>query len=170
MQEQAITDRIRIASPCKADWESMAGDERVRFCQSCRKHVYNLSAMTPDAIAELIRFREGKLCARLYRRRDGTMLTANCSVGRRRQRRRDLLGLTIGALGIFAAYLGIAATSDKACNAPAATLSFIQRIQYGWREWLGFSQPTPMMGDIAVMGTVAPASPPTPPPNTTSAK
>lgn len=170
MQEQTAMNRVRIASPCKADWESMEGDERVRFCQSCRKHVYNFSALTPEAIDELIRAKEGKLCARFYRRRDGTMLTANCTVGRGRQRRRDFLGLTLGALGIFAAYLGIAATSDKACNAPATTLSFIQRVQYGWREWLGFSRPTPMMGDIAVMGVVAPAPPPTPPQNTTSAK
>src|SRR5262245_30602687 len=37
--------RLRIASPCSADWDEMTGDDRVRFCGRCRKNVYNLSEM-----------------------------------------------------------------------------------------------------------------------------
>src|ERR1051326_5912145 len=135
MQTHPITNAVRIASPCNADWESMEGDERVRFCQSCRKHVYNFSALPPEAIADLIRAKEGKLCARFYGRGDGTMLTANCTVGRRRQRRRDVLGLSLGALGVLAAYLGIAATSDKAANSSTGSFRLLQRLEYKWNVW-----------------------------------
>ncbi|MDQ2732922.1 MAG: hypothetical protein M3Y56_14785, partial [Armatimonadota bacterium] len=38
-------ETIRIASPCTTSWNQMEGNEQVRFCGSCRKNVYNLSAM-----------------------------------------------------------------------------------------------------------------------------
>jgi hypothetical protein len=61
----------------------MAGDERVRFCGLCRKNVYNLSALSREAAERLIEERQGKLCALLYRRADGTVLTSDCPVGAR---------------------------------------------------------------------------------------
>jgi hypothetical protein len=77
-----ILPEIRIASPCPANWNEMTGDERARFCSQCQKHVYNLSAMTAEAAAALIREKEGNLCGRLYRRADGTVLHAeDCPVG-----------------------------------------------------------------------------------------
>ena len=36
-------DVITVAEPCTESWEGMSGDDRVRYCQGCRKHVYNLS-------------------------------------------------------------------------------------------------------------------------------
>jgi hypothetical protein len=74
--------KLRIASPCSVAWDSMVGDAQVRFCGSCQKHVYNLSAMTLDEARALIAEREGRLCARVYQRADGTVLTADCPVGR----------------------------------------------------------------------------------------
>jgi hypothetical protein len=77
-----ILPEIRIASPCPANWDEMKGDERARFCAQCQKHVYNLSAMSAEAAAALIREKEGNLCGRLYRRADGTVLHAeDCPVG-----------------------------------------------------------------------------------------
>src|SRR3954452_5823731 len=38
-----LLESIRIASPCKANWDDMVGDERARFCGQCAKNVYNLS-------------------------------------------------------------------------------------------------------------------------------
>ena len=96
-----ILNQIEVASPCSAQWEEMAGDERVRFCGSCEKNVYNLSAMTTPEIVELIRAKEGRLCARFYRRHDGTLLTADCPVGlhHRVQRRvRRWAGVAAAAL------------------------------------------------------------------------
>jgi hypothetical protein len=69
---------IRVASPCSADWEKMIGDDRVRHCSQCNLNVYNLSAMTNDEVERLIAAREGRLCVRLYRRQDGTILTRDC--------------------------------------------------------------------------------------------
>jgi len=72
---------IRIASPCPANWEKMAGDDRVRYCPECQLNVYNFSAMKPAEIERIVAQREGRLCAGFYQRADGTMLTSNCPVG-----------------------------------------------------------------------------------------
>lgn len=83
-------DNIRVASPCNARWEDMAGDERARFCGQCRKNVFNLSAMTRTQIETLIHEKEGKLCGRFYQRPDGRLITADCPTGPRRRRKRLL--------------------------------------------------------------------------------
>jgi len=76
--------QLRIASPCKAPWENMDGDERVRFCRECNRNVYNLSAMTEREARRVVAEREGRLCVRFYQRRDGTVLTSDCPVGAKR--------------------------------------------------------------------------------------
>lgn len=87
--ESIDLNNLRVASPCPADWEKMMGDERVRHCAECNLRVYNLSAMTERQVQKLIAGSGGKrLCTRLYRRADGTVLTQNCpwslrDVGRR---------------------------------------------------------------------------------------
>jgi hypothetical protein len=74
-------DDIRIATPCHASWDEMHGDERVRFCGSCRKNVYTLDGMSKREIRTLFEETEGRACVRLYRREDGTVLTADCPIG-----------------------------------------------------------------------------------------
>ncbi|MDX2107961.1 MAG: SAF domain-containing protein [Candidatus Melainabacteria bacterium] len=69
---------VRIASPCKASWRKMKGDDRVRNCAKCSLNVYNISEMTREEAAELIANTEGRLCIRLWRRRDGTVITKDC--------------------------------------------------------------------------------------------
>jgi hypothetical protein len=81
-------DDLRVATPCHARWEDMAGDERARFCGQCSKNVFNLSAMTRAEIERLIREKEGKFCGRFYQRPDGRMLTADCPTGIRQRRNR----------------------------------------------------------------------------------
>jgi hypothetical protein len=76
-----MLENVRIASPCSASWENMSGNDRVRDCSACNLSVYNFSAMTEQEIAALMAGREGRLCARLFRRADGTVLTRNCPVG-----------------------------------------------------------------------------------------
>ncbi|HJQ35263.1 MAG TPA: carboxypeptidase-like regulatory domain-containing protein [Pyrinomonadaceae bacterium] len=89
MREGAdLLERLRVASPCPASWEAMEGDERVRFCRQCELHVYNLSAMTRAEAESLVARTEGRLCARLYRRADGTVLTSDCPRGLAAARRR----------------------------------------------------------------------------------
>jgi hypothetical protein len=94
---------LRIASPCLASWAAMRGDHRVRFCASCSKHVYDLSGLTAAEARSLIGEAEGRVCVRLYRRRDGTVLTADCPVGLRSAVRRRLLRLATAGVVMVAA-------------------------------------------------------------------
>ncbi len=107
-----ILSHVRVASPCPASWSSMAGDERVRFCDQCHLHVYNLSAMTREDAARLVLEREGRLCVRFYQRADGTMLTQDCPRGwRLAKRRAGQMLVRTAAIGVacFAAAIGLAA-------------------------------------------------------------
>lgn len=98
--------RVRVASPCRASWDGMEGDERVRFCRECGLNVYNLSEMTAADARSLVARTEGRLCGRLYRRADGTVLTKDCPRGLSAVRLRvaRAAGAAFGAvLGLFAA-------------------------------------------------------------------
>lgn len=81
-------DQIRIASPCPASWENMIGDDRVRFCDTCSKKVYNLSTMTRVEAEILLNEKKGTLCGLIYVRRDGSVMTKDCPVGLRAIRKR----------------------------------------------------------------------------------
>lgn len=74
-------DHIKIASPCSADWNEMYGDNRKRFCSECRLNVYNLSEMSRREAENFLFEAEGRVCVRLYRRKDGTVITQDCPVG-----------------------------------------------------------------------------------------
>ena len=83
-----LLSRVRVASACSASWDAMEGDERVRFCRLCNLNVYNLSALTKAEAESLVARTEGRLCGRMFRRADGTILTKDCPVGLRAVRRR----------------------------------------------------------------------------------
>jgi hypothetical protein len=96
---------VRVAAPCKADWDQMIGSDRVRFCAQCSLNVYNLSAMTRSDAESLIARTEGRLCIGFYRRRDGSIITKDCPVGFRAIRRRvSYVAKAISSmvLGLFA--------------------------------------------------------------------
>lgn len=77
-------DDVIIAAPCPVKWEQMQGDERVRFCASCEKNVFNISELTRNEAELFLKQRAGNLgCLRLFRRADGTIITKDCPVGRR---------------------------------------------------------------------------------------
>jgi len=73
-----IFQDIQIAQPCEQAWEQMAGTDRVRFCQTCKKNVYNVSSLSAEEAEALIVEREGKLCLRVFMRSDGTIITSDC--------------------------------------------------------------------------------------------
>jgi hypothetical protein len=79
---------VRVASPCNVDWNQMLGDDRARFCGQCNLNVYNLSDMTRSEAELLIGNKEGRLCVRYYKRKDGSIITRDCPVGLRAIRRR----------------------------------------------------------------------------------
>ena len=121
-----MLDEIRIASPCKVSWDEMAGDEQSRHCGLCRLNVYDLSAMTREAAEALIREREGRLCVRLYRRSDGTVLTSDCPA-RRQSIRRRLVMAAGSLLTLFGMLLGAASIGRRTDN-PFRRLPMVQTV------------------------------------------
>lgn len=111
-------EKVRVAAPCPADWDKMAGDERVRYCGSCDLHVYNLSGMTRREAEALLARTEPRLCVRFYRRADGTILTRNCPVGLSAVRRRvaRVAGSALSAVVAFFAGLGLNFGTDRALS------------------------------------------------------
>ena len=101
---------VKVASPCKRDWEKMTGDARVRFCADCQSNVYNLSELTTDEAHQLIREKEGKLCVRFFTRDDGTVLTRDCPVGVR-VKRKKLVAAGAAAVSMSLATLCLLYTS-----------------------------------------------------------
>ena len=100
MKPVPLLARIRVATPCRADWNQMTGDERVRHCAQCKKDVFNLSDMTREQAERLIIEKNGDLCARYYQRHDGTILLADCSVGL--AQKRTTRAVAAGALALLA--------------------------------------------------------------------
>lgn len=94
-----VLENIRVATPCRADWNQMTGDDRTRHCGDCKKSVYNLSNMTRDEAEALLLEKEGKLCARYYQRHDGTILLKDCSIGIGARRKRRIIA--IGAMALL---------------------------------------------------------------------
>jgi hypothetical protein len=161
MSSLDLLEQVRIASPCSANWEEMRGDERARFCELCQKHVYNFAAMTADEAAGLICEKEGKLCARLYRRRDGTVLTADCPVGAARYwKRAKAAAAAMVVTGLFAAGTALSASLDRSSRTwPQQTQgrvsAKVDRAIWQVKEWLGLNPQPVVMGSIAMP---APAS------------
>jgi hypothetical protein len=104
-----LLEDLTIAAPCTANWDDMKGDEHVRFCAKCEKNVYNLSSLPRDEAEALLAAKEGRICVRLYRRHDGTVLTSDCPVGvKHRRRRRVAIAAAVGGT-LVAAAAGVAA-------------------------------------------------------------
>lgn len=90
MAQDDSLDTLQVVTPCSVPWATMQGDDRVRFCDRCRKSVYNIEAMDRAEALSVIRRAEGA-CVRIRRRPDGTVTTADCRSRLRRARRRGLL-------------------------------------------------------------------------------
>lgn len=97
MKKEDILGSVHVASPCKASWDNMEGDYRVRHCAACQHKVYNLSEMTRTEAETLVAGTEGRLCVRFYRRPDGTMLTQDCPVGMMAVRKKMATALACAA-------------------------------------------------------------------------
>jgi hypothetical protein len=81
MENLDALSRLSIAKPCPASWDAMTGDDRVRHCELCKLNVYSIAALTTAEALDLVTKAEGRVCGRLYKRADGTVLTADCPVG-----------------------------------------------------------------------------------------
>ena len=75
----SLLNQAFIETPCESSWDKMTGNDSVRFCGQCSLNVYNIANLTDkEAEAVFAKGREqGRVCARLYRRPDGTIMTDN---------------------------------------------------------------------------------------------
>ncbi len=99
-------DQVRIATPCPMSWDAMKGDDRRRFCDACKLHVYDLSNMREQEALDLIARSEGRLCVRLWRRKDGTVITADCPIAVADRARRRVRKLALALTGLMLAIMG----------------------------------------------------------------
>lgn len=109
-------DHIKIASPCSADWNEMYGDNRKRFCSECRLNVYNLSEMSRREAENFLFEAEGRVCVRLYRRKDGTVITQDCPVGWQAVKQR-VSRVATATFGLIVGFFGGLWSSNQISNA-----------------------------------------------------
>ena len=117
---------IRVASPCPADWNKMAGDDRVRHCAECNLSVYNFSAMTEPEIQQLIASKQERLCVRFYRRADGTILTEDCPRGLSAVVRRISRAAAAVMAAVMSTSFAWAGAKPQAHDAPQKTRNYCQ--------------------------------------------
>jgi hypothetical protein len=127
MTGKKLLDEVMIAAPCSVGWDSMKGDDRVRFCDKSELNVYNLSGMSDTEAEALLQNSQSNICVSLYRRADGTVITDNCPIGLRKLRdnlvkareRGNLLAKVAAGAALF--LLGLpAGADDKKTSVPLA--------------------------------------------------
>jgi hypothetical protein len=150
LQPSFNLDDVQVASPCPANWDDMVGSDKVRFCASCQKNVFNLSGMKRDEAIQLVQATEGRICVRFFRRADGTMLTEDCPVGVQAALRRAkrmtyaAAAVSLGAVAALLAVLGGGLTRRTCQRIDEVKTTIEQQIE---------PEPMPLMG-----------APPPPPP------
>lgn len=149
---QLDLNSLRIASPCSARWEHMSGDDRRRFCEDCGLHVHNLSAMTREEADAFVHAHAdgGRLCIRMYKRADGTIITRDCPVGlaRARAAARRLMRHIAVALGL------VSLTGLVSAHLPGRTVSRLRCVApVSWI--IDLVRPAPPMTGKMLMGDVA---------------
>lgn len=118
-------EHLQVSEPCSADWDSMVGDDRARFCAHCRKHVHNLSEFTPREALDLVLRSGGPLCLSIERDSRGLPRTRTLAeplyqIGRRASR------LAAGAFGAALTLCSAAAARAQTAgpeHAPPAVTS-----------------------------------------------
>lgn len=104
MNEEARTlERARIASPCTESWDEMVGNDEVRFCSHCSKHVHNFAKLTRQQAEDLVARSQGSICARIERRADASIVTRGAALSVRAAR----LRATRWTGAAFAALVGL---------------------------------------------------------------
>ena len=93
---------IVINSPCTESWDGMSGDEHKRFCGKCRKHVFNIKELSLVEATALLES-GSPICARIYRRPDGSVLTKECGSGKIKRWRGHALMMSL-ATSLFASF------------------------------------------------------------------
>ncbi|HYJ87141.1 MAG TPA: ankyrin repeat domain-containing protein [Pyrinomonadaceae bacterium] len=123
MPSKNFLHNLTIPSPCTADWNSMVGNDQVRFCEHCSLDVHNLSVMTRNQAQRLVARSNGRLCVRYHSDSRGKPLTLPLAQNLHRINRRA----SRIAAGAFSATLSITnavsqnSSSAQGVNPPIAT-------------------------------------------------
>jgi hypothetical protein len=116
MPRRKLKLKVISSVPCTQPWTAMKGTNRERHCEVCDKYVHNFAAMSRRQIEELIREKNGHVCARRVYRADGSLMTLD-----------DSHGFPIAAGIVLASSLmlplSLAAQSASAGEGPPARLS-----------------------------------------------
>lgn len=75
MAVKSLFDSIDVPEPCSQSWDAMIGDDQTRFCGSCEKKIYNLSAMSRVAAKKLLFQSNESVCVRMEKNADGKVET-----------------------------------------------------------------------------------------------
>lgn len=160
-----LLDRIEIAAPCPARWDDMTGDSRTRFCSECSLHAHNISDMTATEAEAFLRecLPAGRVCVRLYRRHDGTILTKDCPVGLAKLAARVRQTVTRAFCALLGLIGAAATASQTRTDAFASNEPFRSLV-----TWMRGKPPTPLpsfvMGKVALPSAPVPISTVPPPP------
>lgn len=71
MAPKNFLNNITIPAPCTTDWDSMIGNDQVRFCEHCSLDVHNLSLLTRNQAQRLVTRSKGAPLHSLSSRIDG---------------------------------------------------------------------------------------------------
>ena len=117
--------------------------ESVRFCGSCTRFVYRFENLRTDDIRELIEQTEGRLCAVLHRRRDGSLMTADCPRGRGQLRPRERGVALVAAITLALLWV---ATASPGLGQRIASTSPVEWVQQKLRAAL--AEPDGELGGV----------------------
>jgi hypothetical protein len=118
-------NNVTVSSPCTEDWNSMTGNDQVRFCKHCNLDVHNLSQMTRSQAQRLVAQSNGRLCVRYHH--DATGQPQTLPVGQRLHRigrrvSRIVAGAFTATLSVTSAVAQNSVSSQSAgWNPPNAT-------------------------------------------------
>lgn len=141
MPPKLFLKNLTVPSPCKADWNSMKGNDQVRFCEHCELSVHNLSQMTRHQAQRLVGRSNGRLCVQFVSDANGKPLLAEAGIKLHRISRR----VSRIAAGAFTATLSVSS---------AVAHSSLDSRQTRYVEVPDISQPTSRLGVASVVGTV----------------
>ncbi len=141
-------DRIAIKTPCQMDWYKMEGNERVRFCDLCQRHVYNLVHLSKPEIDKIWKNEPERVCARMIKDTDGRLVTKEWKALPKFRRFQ---------FSTWFLFVLMTCAAPLAAASPAA-----YRMTKGYlQDWFGSTamtvNPVPMMGDVEMSGACTPA-------------
>lgn len=112
--------------------------------------------MTRDEAEAVIREKEGRLCGRVYRRRDSRVLTADCpvGVGRRRSRLARQCGLLFATVLLSVCSRIAARPEEQPLQSRSWLFAKIDELVYQAKVKLGLVQLPSFQGKVVTMGRI----------------